>query len=155
MVGKPITLQDFPPVESLSEKFRLTYDAIFFGQTGELICSIDNKSDTVTFVQFYVEGGDYSQQWIKDLTPSLGAPYSKAAWKKAINKDILYKNRTPQLIDQLYEQGAREWPLTKEGYKYEVATAKFTRQADPSSPSSDVQLVEATWLRIFDMNVTK
>ncbi len=153
VLGKPESFQEFPESRTLSEKIRLIYDAEFFGRQGELIYSIDNKSNTVSFIQFYAEGGDFTEEWIKELQASIGSPYSLSAWKRAVKKDLLYKDRTPELIEKLYKQGSREWPLTKNDYKYELASAKFVRPANQMDPAKgpEPETVEATWLRIFDM----
>ncbi len=153
-LGKPESFQEFPESSTLSEKIRLIYDAEFFGKQGELIYSIDNKSNTVSFIQFYAEGGDFTEEWIRELQTTIGLPYTLSAWKRAIKRDILYKDRTPELIEKLYKQGSREWPVTKNGYKYELASAKFMRPANQIDPTKgpEPEDVEATWLRIFDMH---
>lgn len=153
-LGKPEAFQEFPESSTLSEKVRLIYDAEFFGKQGELLYSIDNKSHKVSFIQFYAEGGDFTNEWIKEIQAAIGSPYTLSAWKKAIKKDLLYKDRTPKLIESLYNQGAREWPLTKNNYKYELASAEFMRPKNQTdhTKSPDPELVEATWLRIFDMS---
>ncbi|MGL4524711.1 MAG: hypothetical protein ACRCVN_04235 [Spirochaetia bacterium] len=146
-IGEPRSIEEVLSPENSNKKIRLLYKGKYFGHDGKIILSINKYLNTVSLVEFYTEGGNYIDEWTKKLQPKLGKPYTQDQWLEAV-KNPIHRDRTPELIQSLYSTGIREWPITKTGYLYEVATVQFSRprQCNPQ----ELIWVEATCIRIFD-----